>query len=357
MAPRVPIIDVTDLYHPPQDPGDNFDLIAAYALPEVDLRAVILDVSERFRQPYAGPEDHQDLRQIVRDPGVIPIAQLDMVFGRRVPWACGPFPPMRGPEDQMRDVPRYQQLGVELILDTLRNSTEPVEILSFGSLRAIAVAFNREPELLRARVGRVHVSAGTAGSAFREWNVLLDPLAFTRVLRSGLGLAIYPCATDDGAGGYGAHNTYWALPDLGFVRDMDPRLRRYLGYAIGEVKRVDFLRALDEDLPEDVMAATYGRRHNVWETAIWTVVSDRRLVRRVDGHHRLVPREEVEAADVVLPNRLLPCTLDVRDDGFFSFAPTDGGTTTFIYDRSDARENERALREALPALYTSFRPA
>ena len=39
---RVPVIDITDLYHPYQDPGDNFDLIAAYALPEIDLRAVIL---------------------------------------------------------------------------------------------------------------------------------------------------------------------------------------------------------------------------------------------------------------------------------------------------------------------------
>ena len=39
----VPLIDITDLYHPPQDPGDNLDLIAAYALPEVDLKAVILD--------------------------------------------------------------------------------------------------------------------------------------------------------------------------------------------------------------------------------------------------------------------------------------------------------------------------
>jgi hypothetical protein len=28
-----PIIDCTDLYHPPQDPGDNFDIVAAYCLP------------------------------------------------------------------------------------------------------------------------------------------------------------------------------------------------------------------------------------------------------------------------------------------------------------------------------------
>ena len=52
-APRTPIIDVTDLYHPYQDVGDNFDLVAAYALPEIDLRAVILDAHESFRKPVS----------------------------------------------------------------------------------------------------------------------------------------------------------------------------------------------------------------------------------------------------------------------------------------------------------------
>ena len=28
---KIPIIDITDLYHPYQDPGDNFDLMMAYA--------------------------------------------------------------------------------------------------------------------------------------------------------------------------------------------------------------------------------------------------------------------------------------------------------------------------------------
>ncbi|MCX5758870.1 MAG: hypothetical protein NTU83_10275, partial [Candidatus Hydrogenedentes bacterium] len=53
----VPLIDITDLYHPPQDPGDNLDMIAAYALPEVDLKAVILDVTQRYRRPYVNPDN------------------------------------------------------------------------------------------------------------------------------------------------------------------------------------------------------------------------------------------------------------------------------------------------------------
>jgi hypothetical protein len=35
---KIPLVVITDLYHPHQDPGDNFDLINCFALPDVDLR-------------------------------------------------------------------------------------------------------------------------------------------------------------------------------------------------------------------------------------------------------------------------------------------------------------------------------
>ena len=150
---RVPVIDITDLYHPPQDPGDNLDLIAAYGLPEVDLKAVILDVTDRFRRPVSGPEGepYRDTGG-PRDPGFIPVWQLNALFGRNVPCAVGPYAAMRSPEDPMRDTPAFQQQGVELILKTLRESEAPVHILSFGSARPLAVAYNRDPELLRRKV-------------------------------------------------------------------------------------------------------------------------------------------------------------------------------------------------------------
>jgi len=78
-APQVPLIDVTDLYHPHQDVGDNFDILAAYALPEPDLRAVILDCTEPFRQPVAkdpGPGLFPDDRG-PREPGFIPVLPLN----------------------------------------------------------------------------------------------------------------------------------------------------------------------------------------------------------------------------------------------------------------------------------------
>ncbi len=54
---KIPLVVITDLYHPHQDPGDNLDLINGFAMPDVDLRAVILDItmlSERTRPIIRG---------------------------------------------------------------------------------------------------------------------------------------------------------------------------------------------------------------------------------------------------------------------------------------------------------------
>lgn len=343
---KVALIDTTDLYHPPQDPGDNFDLVAAYALPEVDLKAVILDATQKYRQPPEGP----------RDPGFIPVLQLNSIFGRNVACGTTPYLPMKSPDDKMLDAPAFQQYGIDLLLETLRRSEEKVEITIFGSARSVAVAYNRHPELLRQRVRRIHLCAGASSPDFLEWNVVLDPHAFVRLLRSDLPIAIYPCATKDGPFAYGRHNCYWKLPDLHFVENMHRPLRAYLAYAFGRSNRSDFLRAVEEDPPAPVLQAIGCKSHNVWETAVWPQVCGRRLVRRTDGHFRIIPAADVRATDSVLPNDLRPCRLEVSDNGAFTFRLSDRPTNFLIYDRGDPVKNEQALREALPALYLSFRP-
>jgi hypothetical protein len=366
-----PVIDCTDLYHPHQDPGDNFDIVAAYALPEIDLRAVILDVTDRFRQPDCpnGPPGP-------REPGLIPLSQMNYLFDRNVPFAVSPFTPMRSVDDPMRDVPRFQQAGIELLLQTLRDSPEPVDILIFCSCRTVAAAFNREPDLLREKVRKIHLSAGTSSgeifdvnwdtrqrlplapgsTGYREWNVELDVHAFVNVLRSGLPLALYPCASEGGPFALHRHTTYYDLGSLRFIRQMEPRLRNYLAYALTRQLRHDFLRAMDLDpAPEILEEIDAISPHYIWETAIWLEVSGRKLVQRPGEGYLIVPPDEVRPTDRVLKSDQVPCRLNVRDDGRFDFALTEHATGITIYDRgNDLEENEQAFREALPRLYLQF---
>lgn len=356
---RTPVIDVTDLYNPPQDPGDNFDVIAAYALPEIDLKAVVFDCTQGFREPvtrHPHPEVSFEDRNGPREPGIVAVTQLNYIFGRDVPWGAGPFAMMNSPHDKMLDVPAFQQRGVELILKTLRESREPVEIVSFGSARPVAVAFNREPNLFSRKVRRIHLSAGTSEGAFLEWNVALDPQAIVRLLRSKLPIAIYPCSAKDGALAYGPNNTFWKLPDLKFVSQMRPELSRYLYFSFERSPRPDFLRALETDWPTETIERITAQPHNVWETGIWLTVSGRKLVRRPGGRHQIVAPGEVAPGDLILPNDLRPCRVHVNDDGRYTFELTRENSNFWIYDRGDAQENERALREALPSWYLSIKP-
>jgi hypothetical protein len=95
--------------------------------------------------------------------------------------------------------------------------------------------------------------------------------------------------------------------------------------------------------------------HNVWETAVWICLSGRKLVKHANGAYRIIPASQVASTDTVLPNNLRPCAVWVRDDGVYEYLETTQPTNFRVYYRGDPCENQTALREALPALYLSFR--
>lgn len=366
---KTSIIVITDLYHPYQDPGDNFDLIMPYALPELDLKAIILDITDAFRKPVA---DHPTLWRDPRGPreaGIIPVMQLNYIFNRNIPFACGPFNEMKNVLDKMPELPAFQEAGIDLLINTLKESQHPLEIVSFGSARPIAVAYNREPELLRKKIKRIHLSAGTASPDYKlgldkganaipggEWNVALDVNAFVCLLRSDLPIAIYPCAGKDGAFVLDKNNTYWRMPDLDFIRKMDLKLQRYLNYNFLKVLRYDFLRAMDiGDIADSVIANQFPAPHHIWETAVWMAVSKRKLVQRVNGDFLLIPAAEILQNDKVIANELKACKIKVRNDGRFIFSVTNSPANFLIYDRNNPGENEKAFQLALPKLYISFK--
>jgi len=367
---RIPVIDITDLYHPFQDPGDNLDLVYGFAFPEIDLRAVILDVTNAFRRPIANAPNLWHDPNGPREPGIVPVTQLNYVFDRQVPYAVSPFTAMRAAEDRMLDIPVFQQAGIRLLLDTLEASEQPVEILSFGSLRTLAIAFNRNPDLVRRKVARIHISAGSAaptidrGSSSPEnkiwepdWNVALDTWAFVRMLQSDLPIAIYPCSTQQDPYAYGIHNTYWKFPDLSFVSRLDRRLRNYILYALARMNRPDFLACLDGELVAEATAARLTQPHNVWETAVWLNVTRRKLIRRANNEYAVVSAEESTVGSRVISNSLVPCDIQVQKDGRFSFALTSKKSNFSIFQRDDPAEYETASRAAFTALWLSFRTA
>ena len=354
---KVPVILISDLYYPAQDVGDNVDLLTPYALEQIDLKAVIFDITR----------SHMNEDGIRRDPGFIPVRQLNYLFGKDVPCAAAPYDSLSSPEDRKEDAPAFQQKGIELLLNTIEAADKPVHIVSTGSLRPLAIALNRRPDLmLSGKVAAVHISAGSSSEHFMEWNIALDTLAAARVLRSGMRIILYPCATENGPFDKGVNNSFWALWNLDWILDMpDGRMRNYLAYNIlRKSDRPDFLSYLEGPLPESDAAALRafrsdrfygsGGRHYVWETAVWMQVASLVLVER-EGVGRIVPEGEVLDDDLVSPDQLWPVKLNVADNGLFSFERCDGDSSVLLYFRAEPWKQEMLLNQAFPIWYSSFR--
>ena len=354
---KVPVIVITDLYTPAQDPDDNFDILLPFAVENIDLKAVVFDVTEAFRKP--GPRN-----AVRRDPGFISVSQLNYLFDTDVPCGCAPFTEMVSESDAKMSASSFETKGIDLLFEVLEKSDKPVHIVSTGSCRPLAVAYNRNPRLMTSdKVAQVHIVAGSSSPEFLEWNIALDTLAAACVLKSDMNMALYPCATEDGPFDAGINNAYWGLRTLDFITEMESGLRNYCVYSFLSKTDIDYLNYLDMPLPvEDAEAlnsywreASVACRHHVWTIATWQQVAGLKLITGPDGNAEFKSASEVQADDVVFDEGLKYVRLDVKDNGLFSFEYADEPTNVQIYYRSDPEENEKLLNMALPKLYRNFK--
>jgi len=182
-GPKVPILYSTDLFHPHADPDDHYDLACLFAMPELDVRGVLLDLGAEQAKRCGRPA----------------VEQMMHLAGRKVPCAVGLSRPLRSRTDTATDEPKEFQGAVDRILSVLRESNEKVSLFTTGSCRDVAAAFNREPELLKKKVRAVYFNIGRGpNEAQEECNVGYDPASYLRIFESGLPAYWCPCFGKDG---------------------------------------------------------------------------------------------------------------------------------------------------------------
>ncbi len=339
---RVPLVHVADLYHPPQDPDDHIDLATILALLEYDLRGVVLDATRKF---LLNKPDGWD---IPRDPGYVPVAQLAYLTGRSIPVAVGPIDPLTSPEDSARDRPRREQAGIDLLLDLLAQSAEPVTISAVGSARVLAAAYNRAPDLVRAKTRAVLLNAGMTGGTKREWNVGLDVAAYVALWRSGVPIHWFPCGTEKSAFvAVHERGTYWKATHRELFRDLPEGLRAWFCYAFAGETRGDIIRALGETGRGAVWEHVLAGERNLWATASLVLGAGRVLARTPEGWRFVAPAAATGLE--TWPWRLDPIAATADDAGNVTWAVTDRPTHHWLFGRKpDAYSGPMA--EALNAL-------
>lgn len=246
---RIPIVYSTDLYHPHEDPDDHFDLATLFALEEFDLRGIILDGGRRQMD----------------SPGKIPLEQMLWLTGRQVPWAVGLADRLKHPHDDGRGQPEEFQAGVRLLVEVLEKSHRPVVLFTTGSLRDVAAAYLRRPELLRQKVSRLYINIGDAFGG-PEYNVQLDPVAFQVVVGGDLPVYRCPCF----AGGLWKREkgvaTFWRFRQAEVLEEAPQPVQNWFLYALRREKAPPFDYLIIRQ-PEEHYRWLLGLDRNMWCTA------------------------------------------------------------------------------------------
>ena len=344
----LPLLLISDLYHPPQDPDDQIDLATAVSLEEYDLRGVVLDVTRRFLESQPAGWD------IPREPGYVPVLQLAHLTGRAIPVAAGPTTPLRSSRDAADDRPRSEQAGINLVLEVLDRSAEPVVIAMVGSARVLAAAYNREPELITAKTRCVLLNAGSTGGVKQEWNVGLDPAAYQTLWQSHLPIHWFPCATDSGAfDPVDERGTFWSASHAALFHGLPEPLAAWFCHGFSGNGRGDFIRALNESGRGAVWEHILAGRRNLWSTASLIMGAGRALVRTPQGWRF---RPEAAAPEPERwPLLLDPIDATVDEEAKVAWSLTDRITSKRLFRRRPGAGYGEAMTEALNALLRDLR--
>jgi len=277
---RIPVIYCTDLFHPHCDPDDHFDIASLYAIAEIDIKAIILDQNN-------GNGRNQD-----KTPGSVPISQLNYITKRNVPYAAGLSHKLTTPEDAGLWQPKEYQKGVELLLDTLKKSTEPVTVITVGSLRDVAAAYNREPKLLREKIDRLFVFVGEASKkGYVDYNIDLDINAYIRVMGSDLPVYWVPCF-DGGLWQNNGNASFWRVSHRELLAKASDKALNFFIYALCKKDKdsVEPLQYMDGEVDIKARDEIFAQKRNMWCSSVFTYVAGRKIIHK-NGEFVSIPAE------------------------------------------------------------------
>lgn len=173
------------------DPGhdDAIALVLALASPELELKAVTSSAGNQT------PD--KTLRNVLRmltllKRSDIPVAggaikplMRDLIIADNVHGESG----LDGPALPEPDFAPQDCTAVELMANVLRESAEPVTLVSTGPQTNVALLLNGHPEL-HAKIARIVIMGGAMGlgnwTPAAEFNIFVDPEAAEIVFQSGI---------------------------------------------------------------------------------------------------------------------------------------------------------------------------
>lgn len=330
----VPVIYTTDLFHPHGDMDDQVDLAVMYAIKGIALKAVILDNGKVQK----------------KRPGRVAVSQLNFLTGKSVPVAVGLARKLRNPYDSGLSQPAEYQAGVRIILRILKTLKRKAVLVTVGSLRDVAAAFNRNPALFLKKVGRIFVFAGEASNkGFSETNVKMDRHAFTRIMASGLPVYWVPCF-DGGRWKNTGSASYWMTNYARLLNSVRPPILQYFIYAYTRSKENPLI-FLGKPVDPVRKRALFKEKRNLWGAAAFLSVVDKGI--SLKPGYPVVALAQGERNDDLLFD-FVPVAIRLDQRGNVSYERRPAGTEVMQFRVKDPRNYGEAMTIVTARLLSSL---
>lgn len=336
----LPMIHVTDFFHPHGDPDDHFDLACAYALAQkgfFDLRGVVIDYPPDFR---AG------------DPAVVAVAQMNYLAGLAVPVAIGTSRRLRGKTDALEDASFRETAGVRFIIGQLRAAPRQVALTCVGSAADIIAAARREPALFTEKCAGVYLNSGTAHDnperpGHLEHNVRLDPAAYAAMFDLPCPLYWFPCWHVTEQRQSGASGSFYWLPHREALKGVSAGLANYFAYMFEKSAAPKWLRDMRQMPPAETWAKILEGRRGMWSTA--SLFAAAGLTVTKEGE--VVPVSEAGDAAVF---RLLPVDVACTEKGWTTWKPAEKAEARWMLSVTDPARYPAAMTRAVATLFNAL---
>jgi hypothetical protein len=337
---KIPILHATDLYRPHMDPDDHWDLACVYALAYggyTDLKGVLIDYP---------PKDSE-----ARAPDAIAIAQMNLICGIFVPMGVGSPHPMKSRNDVQSYASSTDHHGVQMVLDLLRRSPEPVIINILGSSRDIAIAGKKDPSLFATKCAGIYLNAGVGAqdrnlASKLEYNVQLDKSAYAAIFDLPCPVYWMPCFEEIESSQkqvimeYGTHYKFRQDEILPYLSDM---VQNYFGYMFGRYTDQNWLHYLKGTKDEELLTRFGSQDRHMWCTGGFLHEAGYTVSRYGD----IIPIGEASNLPVFTFD---PIKIRCDDSGITEWAYDKHSKNRFIFHVLDTKAYQLAMTKAMKSL-------
>jgi len=339
---RIPVIHASDLYRPHVDPDDHWDLACVFALAhrgDIQLKGVLIDFP---------PQRARD-----RNPDVLAVAQMNHITGLHVPVCTGiPGGQASRGDLQSGDTPDGQG-GIRMVLDVLRESSEPVVINVVGCARDIAMAGKREPGLFSEKCAGIYLNAGT-GSPDRElarkleYNVSLDPKTYASIFDLPCPVYWMPCFEEmGGPRSVREFGTHYQFRQDEILPHLSRRMQNFFAYMLDRKTDSRWLTYLDGPVEREVLEKHGRMLRSMWCTGGFFHAAGY----TVSGEGKIIPRDRAGDDDRVFT--FDPIKIECSDQGYTRWSPHRDSRNRFIFHVRDTVRYAAALTSAMKTILTA----